>query len=943
LRSVKSLSDAIDEEQERGIATVCGVVGALIFAFCPTPLSQAVISEVYSLNGLFMAATMTTLFIWMWNTQRSRYLYLTCLLWGLGLTNHQTLLFMAPAYLILVGLVSVAALMDLLVAGAMVGMVGFWFIGWCTSVTTIGEVAMGCLIGLPVIGLFVADRLVDLRRGSEAWMILIGLTLVAVAVALSVAAYWYFTKEDSFWMGVVCAAAAMLISLAGDLLEWHFNWPTRVSWKRAGISAGCVVAGLAFYCYSPLASSTNPPMNWGYTRDKDGFWHHLTRGQYEKVKIGRSFEVFWKQLTFFFNDLRDQYTWMFLLTGLAALIWLFDADKRSRKWIVFTAAGLFFTWFLFVFLANPTLDRAVAFNDRVFFIPTHAAFCIWIGYGMVWGLAIYTAHYKTVRWPLYGTLMLACLIQLGYQLVYHHGLEWWVIVQVAIMFGISVLLLVFQSVPLRCTLALVSLLPWVGLCRSWKDNEQRGHLFGWYFGYHMFEPGGGYPSMDKDAILYGGTDPGRFVPTYMIFCPRVHPDVYIITQNALAENTYLRYLRAQYSPSRKKEGFNWLERALGRDTIYPKQDIYISTDEDSAFAIRSYVEELQRRPALPGEQVTIKDGRVNIQGVQAVTALNGIISKQIFDKERDKHSFYVEESFVIAWMYPYLEPYGIIMKINRDPLPKISPEKIAHNRKYWEDYAKKYLISDPRFRRDDDAQRAFSKLRTAHAGVYAWRTVMAPPELRQDLAAEAEFAFRHALELCPFNVEATFRFAEFLSRLERYDDAIKVVETYRKQDPHNQQINVVLGQINGLKQGAMQEQVLRQELAVNPGNLNAIMQLLGVLGSRGKLPEMDAIIDQIILKQLPAQHFKTIAQTYVQLNRFDRVALVLNKYLGFYPDDAQAWYDLTVVYVQQQQSEKALDALDRAIKLNPQFKQGAVNDPRLQLLKLSPRFKNLTQ
>ncbi|MBM3890173.1 MAG: DUF2723 domain-containing protein, partial [Verrucomicrobia bacterium] len=206
LRSVKSLSDAINEEQERGIATVCGVAGALIFAFCPTPLSQALISEVYSLNGLFMAATMTTLFTWMWNTQRNRYLYLTCLLWGLGLTNHQTLLFMAPAYLILVGLVSVAALMDLLVAGAMVGMVGFWFIGWCTSTTTIGEVAMGCLIGLPVIGLFVADRLANLRRGSEAWMILKGLTLVAVAVALAVAAYWYFTKADQFWVGVACAA-----------------------------------------------------------------------------------------------------------------------------------------------------------------------------------------------------------------------------------------------------------------------------------------------------------------------------------------------------------------------------------------------------------------------------------------------------------------------------------------------------------------------------------------------------------------------------------------------------------------------------------------------------------------------------------------------------------------------------------------------------------------
>jgi len=50
-----------------------------------------------------------------------------------------------------------------------------------------------------------------------------------------------------------------------------------------------------------------------------------------------------------------------------------------------------------------------------------------------------------------------------------------------------------------------------------------------------------------------------------------------------------------------------------------------------------------------------------------------------------------------------------------------------------------------------------------------------------------------------------------------------------------------------------------------------------------------------------------------------------------------------VVYAQLQQAEKALDALDRAIKLNPQFKQAAQNDPRLPLLKSSPRFKQLTQ
>ena len=64
------------------------------------------------------------------------------------------------------------------------------------------------------------------------------------------------------------------------------------------------------------------------------------------------------------------------------------------------------------------------------------------------------------------------------------------------------------------------------------------------FGHDMFTPPFEvYPEMDEGAILFGGTDPGRFNPTYMIFCESFLPlvekprdpdfdrrDVYLITQ-----------------------------------------------------------------------------------------------------------------------------------------------------------------------------------------------------------------------------------------------------------------------------------------------------------------------------------------------------------------------------------------------------------------------------
>ena len=76
-----------------------------------------------------------------------------------------------------------------------------------------------------------------------------------------------------------------------------------------------------------------------------------------------------------------------------------------------------------------------------------------------------------------------------------------------------------------------------------------------------------YPEMARNTILFGGTDPGRFCPTYEIFCDSIIPhncqplqdqkfdrrDVYLITQNALADGTYLDYLRAQYFRSQQHD------------------------------------------------------------------------------------------------------------------------------------------------------------------------------------------------------------------------------------------------------------------------------------------------------------------------------------------------------------------------------------------------------
>jgi hypothetical protein len=233
--------------------------------------------------------------------------------------------------------------------------------------------------------------------------------------------------------------------------------------------------------------------------------------------------------------------------------------------------------------------------------------------------------------------------------------------------------------------------------------------------------------MGTNAIFFGGTDPGRFVPTYMIYSAKVRPDVYLITQNALADNTYMNVMRDLYG-----------------------DQIWIPSPIDSNRAFQMYVQGVQSGKIQAGADVKTEGGKVQVQGVGGVMQINGFLSKMIFDHNQyltetqndektrpvgaaavytdpplDKNgmppqrTFFVEESYVLPWMYPYLTPHGLIMKINNKPTP-LTKEVIENDTKFWGWYVDR-LINDDKFIRDIVARKSFSKLRSAIAGLYAAR------------------------------------------------------------------------------------------------------------------------------------------------------------------------------------------------------------------------------
>ena len=256
--------------------------------------------------------------------------------------------------------------------------------------------------------------------------------------------------------------------------------------------------------------------------------------------------------------------------------------------------------------------------------------------------------------------------------------------------------------------------------------------------------------MDPFAIFFGGTDPGRFVPTYMIYSANFRPDVYLITQNALADETYMAVQRDLYG-----------------------DEIWIPSKEDSGEAFNIYVDEVKRGVRPANGDLKIENGRVQVTGALGVMEINGILTKMMHDHDRLRHSFYVEESYAIPWMYPYLSPHGLIMKLNADRTP-YDPKTAAKDRDFWDWYTRR-LVDDPMFRRDFAAQKSFSKLRAAIAGLYR----------SQGRRADAAQAFREAHVIYPPSPEATFRYvSEMLIPLDRLSVISELMDYTDVLDPN---------------------------------------------------------------------------------------------------------------------------------------------------------------
>ena len=784
---------------------VAGASGGLMLAFTPGLWSQSVIVEVYALGALFLALTLLLAYRWLTVGRPSTLVWLG-LVFGLGLTNYQVLLLAAlplgglvcvrrwrlarsfvcvavplglTGYLLTLGALPSADLFS--TAGAPVivrpgavqaadlpgwiipagyyAVLGGFAVLWagCAGFVKrwrwalIALAGLVCTLGAIAWRVYPELRVPEGFRGTvypfaRAWAVhLVGLGVLWWAC-------WPFRRARRFacavtgvqLAGLLLLQMGCLLGLTHPTLGW-FWWP--VAWgalvlllaRRLLVQGKWVVrtvlafaAGLSVYVYMPLVSDLrNPAMNWGYTRTWEGFKHAISRGQYEAISPSAIWSWHYlRQLAEYTADLRMQFSLPVIvgaLAGVSAVCGQLIRRRQRRGLLWLGCIGVLFVIMsaVLVALANPSGGIQDGFIQKVKYISSHGLFVLWVGYAVAWGLAVLGRMGKRpVLWLGCAGALCLPLVPVGENLWNND------------------------------------------LVRAVGAAEQTGHDFGWQFGAYMLDgvrqieaelsedeeplPDPFWPPpMAADAIYFGGTDPGRFVPTYMVYSAGMRPDVFVLTQNALADPTYMN-----------------VERDL-----YGKR-IWLPSADEVRQAFTDYTDAVATGRRTTQGTIREVNGRVQITGASAVMDICADLARLIYDRNPD-HAFYVEESYPIAWMDAFLEPAGLAMRLNRAGADLETVQ--VRDEDFW-DWMTRRLVERSAYRRDFAAQKSFSKLRSAMGGVYA----------RKGQAHAAEQAFLQAMVLYPLSPEVLFRYLrEILLPAFRFAVGREAIQAFLQADPKN--------------------------------------------------------------------------------------------------------------------------------------------------------------
>lgn len=312
------------------VRLVCGCVAGLGFGFDGCVWPQAVIVDPRPLSLFLFALTLCFLKQWFFAPQHRRCLYAAALTYGLAVCNSQSLLVAAPGLVFLVTL---------------------------------------------------ADR----NLGREIFFGL-GILLCAVLEA-NYFQHWfdrYIQPSTQDWaFGINILGVFMWIILSFLTRRFFSEWKTTIT------CAALFLLGASAYFLLPIFSMMNPPMNWGYPRTVEGFFHVITRGQYESPHFTDNIGALIMQLNIYGKMALAEFGWPYLMAAIILFCLLHKIGSPTRKWLV----GLLLVWLSVTFLLlvglNMSADKSCVDLSKPFFAASHLVLAVLSGCGLMLVVAIF--------------------------------------------------------------------------------------------------------------------------------------------------------------------------------------------------------------------------------------------------------------------------------------------------------------------------------------------------------------------------------------------------------------------------------------------------------------------------------------------------------------------------------------------------------------------------
>ncbi len=262
-------------------------------------------------------------------------------------------------------------------------------------------------------------------------------------------------------------------------------------------------------------------------------------------------------------------------------------------------------------------------------------------------------------------------------------------------------------------------------------------------------------SLRPGMVYVGGTDPGCFIPTFLNETSEGEHHV-VLTQNALADDSYLDYLNFVYDNRLTTLGHDDSERAL-QEYIADAQKRF---QHDQQFPD----EPKQMRP---GEEFHIgENNKISVGGPAAVMAINEALFQKLMDKNPDI-SFAIEQSVAFTSIYSNAAPLGPLLELRvQGTRDELTTERAAQSVGYWRTISQQ-LLSDAEAANSSEVRMAYVKAASEQAALF----------LDRHLTSEAGQTYEIAIQLASSSPNAS-DYAKWL---------IPVVENALKITPQNQQ------------------------------------------------------------------------------------------------------------------------------------------------------------